>query len=961
MSKANLMWALLSFCIWVGLGIVVEDAGADPTPGPTDWSDWEKHRDSVVHPATIIKPQDLARAKENLQRYPWARSYVDRLRQSADGVLEKLSPEYLEQMIEPTTPGCTGPCPACRAQGRPWHPNGQWSWSSSRPNQLTCSVCKTVFPNDEFPENVVVECKWGRGQKFTFIGGDTFKCFGYTQARPSLTGIVRAKKLSHVTGLLDTLATTYALTAQPQYARGTKVILLRLAEVFPEYLVRAGYGYGEYAGMDPHVAAERISSLPEDELVYPPNKPNRKIYAGYWAASRIGTSGMDGGWVVRIAVAYDLTCTAKENEAPVYSEEERRLIEHDLLLESTYLAACDPSINNKSVGNRAGAAVVGMCVGHPGLVRFGLEGFQRTVEEWFLPDGATSESPAYAMMTMGGVRSFALAFRDYSDPPGYAAPDGTRLDGFDACRDTRYGDCWQGLIWTLQGDLRFPPSADSYRTTQIGSRFAELIAVAYPSDDHIALLKEIAGKDLTSGSPREAIFYREPALEERDAPPLSLPDVVFPFLAQGYLRTGPTGRESLAMLNASDYGGHHHLDSLNLYYWKDGRELLSDLGYLWDHPDKYQTYRTYAHNLVVIDGRDQQRKGRGGNFHLFSVTPHVKVTEASSAAYGSESVYRRTCVLIDHGQKGSYLVDVFRAGGGTRRDYVFHGPGNTYDSEGLSLATLQSDVASDGEFPLENIRQAAGEAPWSLRWELPGEYEFRALAPGQPGETVLLGDGWGQRDHRNTDRGAKLPYVIRRSTGVKENNVFVTVFAGNPQNMRLVESTRLLAFRGDAPDAVALEIKTTEGKDLVVSRLELSPLHVAFGGDGVTTNGRLTAIVSQNGSPSRVCLLEGSRLEASGVKIDLPVATFQGDILEVGGDLGQSYFVVNGNLPRDAKLVEQTFFAIGVGFRRAYPIVAIEEVEGQLQVFTKCDGRGFEARPAQRWELPVTVEQEYPK
>lgn len=686
--------------------------------------------------------------------------------------------------------------------------------------------------------------------------------------------------------------------------------------------------------MDSHVAAERINSLPEDELVYPPNKPNRKIYAGYWAASRIGTSGMDGGWVVRIAVAYDLTCTAMENETPVYSDEEKRLIERDLLLESTYLAACDPAINNKSVGNRAGAAVVGMCVGHPGLVRFGLDGFRRTVEEWFLPDGGTSESPAYAMMTMGGVRSFALAFRDYSDPPGYSAPDGTRLDGFDACRDTRYGDCWQGLVWTLQGDLRFPPSADSYRTTRISSSYAELIALAYPSDEHLALLKETVGKDLKSGSSREALFYREPGLEERATPPLSLPNVVFPFLAQGYLRTGPTGRESLAMLNASDYGGHHHLDNLNLYYWKDGRELLTDLGYLWDHPDKY---------------------------HTFSVTPHVKVMEASSAAYGSESVYRRTCVLIDHGPKGSYLVDIFRAGGGARRDYVFHGPGNADEAEGLSLAPVQPDAVVDGEYSLENLEEATAESAWSLLWELPGEYEFRALSPGQPGETVLLGDGWGQRDHRNTDRGAKLPYVIRRSTGEKESSVFVTIFAGNPQNMRLVESTRLLTVHGGAPDAVALEIKTTQGTDLVVSQLALSLLHVGFGGHSMTTNGRLTAVVSQDESPSRVCLLEGSRLEASGVKLDLPAATFQGDILQVGGDRGQSYFVIEGNLSDDSDLAGQTFFAIDDDFRRAYPIVAIEEVEGQLRVFTKTNGRGFEARPAQRWELPVTVDQEYSK
>ena len=343
------------------------------------------------------------------------------------------------------------------------------------------------------------------------------------------------------------------------------------------------------------------------------------------------------------------------------------------------------------------------------------------------------------MMTMGGIRPFAFAFRNYSDPPGYSAPDGTRLDGFDACRDTRYGDCWQGLIWTLQGDLRFPPSADSYRTTQISSSFAELIAVAYPSDEHIALLKEIAGADLAGGSPREALFYREPGFETQDTPPLSLPDVVFPFLAQGYLRSGSTGRESLAMLNASDYGGHHHLDSLNLYYWKDGHELLSDLGYLWDHPDKPQTYRTFAHNLVVIDGRDQQRKGRGGNFHLFSVTPHVKAMEASSAAYGPGTVYRRTCVLIDHGQKGSYLIDFFRAGGGKTRDYVFHGPGNTYELEGPSLAPLQSDELSDAAYALKNPHTASGELPLESLLATAGRVRVPGPGAGTTGRESYLG------------------------------------------------------------------------------------------------------------------------------------------------------------------------------------------------------------------------------
>lgn len=944
-------------CLWLGFSLGTKAPGAGPTPGPTDWSDWEKYRATVVHPATIIKPQDLARARENIRRYGWARSEAERVRQSADEALKTLTPEYVENMIGTTTPGCMGPCPACRDQGLPWHPNGQWSWSASRPDQLVCSVCKTVFPNEKFPETVVVESKWGRGQKFTFIGGETFKCFGYTHARPSLSGIIRARKLAHMTRLLDSLATAYALTGQPRYARGARTILHRFADVFPEYLVLAGYGYGEYAGMDPHLAAKRINNLPVDELVYPPNRPDRKIYTGYWSATRIGTAGMDGPWAVRIAVAYDLTCTAQENGTPVYSDTDRRHIERDLLLESVYLAACDPAINNKSVGNRAGATVVGMCVGHPGLVRFGLEGFQKTVEEWFLPDGGTSESPAYALMTMSGIRPFALALRDYSDPPGYRAANGTRLDGFDACRDTRYGDCWQGLIWTLQGDLAFPPSADSYRSTRINPGFAELIAVAYPSDEHVALLKELAGDAPGRGSARDALFYREPGIEQREVPSLRLPDVVFPFLAQGYLRTGATGRENLAMLNASDYGGHHHLDSLNLYLWQNGHELLSDLGYLWDHPDKYQTSRTFAHNLVMIDGRDQQKSGRGGSFHIVSETPRIKVMEASSDAYGPNSLYRRTCVLVDHGQAGSYVLDIFRAGGGSTRDYLFHGPGNRYETQNLSLAPAQSGSAFPS-LPLEKLATASGESPWSVRWELPGGYEFRTLSPGHPGEVVALGQGWGQRDHRNTDRGATLPYIVRRRAGAQHSDAFVTVFAGNAANRRLVAGVRLLhGGETQPPDAIAVEVETADGKDLVISMIEPKRVTVPFGGGSATTDGRLAAVVSLGGKPARACLVGGTQFEAAGVSLKSPVAAFQGKVVDVGGAPGSSYFVVEPSMPKDRPLVGQTFFTIEGRIRRAYPIVAIEEAEGQVQVFTKRAGRGFEARPAPRWEISVTLEQ----
>jgi len=1094
-----------------------EQAHAESQP-LTDWSDWHKYRHTVKHPCTVIKPDDLDRMRRNVKRHEWARKYAEGMRKYGERLAAQVTPEYLDAMVEITTPATTGPCPACRAKGLPWHPNGQWSWSHRRPNELTCRVCKTVFPNDEFPESVVLQSQWDPRQKLTFVGGDTFKCFGYRYARPSHTGIIRGRKFQFVTSQLHNLAVAYAVAQNPACARAVKAILLRFAEVFPKYLVYAGYGYGEYADCDPHVAAERIMDLPNDELVYPPNEPDRKIWTGYWSASRVGSSGMDGGWVSRVTLAYDLTCEATDKDGPVYADDERVRIEREVLLEGAYLALCDRSINNKSVGNRAGAAMVGLCVGHPGLVRFGIEGFRRTVDDWFLPDGGTSESAAYALMTMGGVRNFPLAFRDYSEPEDYVGPDGQRLDHLNAARDTLYGDCWQGLVWTLQGDLRFPALADSYRTTAISPTFVELLGRCYPTPEHLALLRELSGD-----VPRarfDGIFYREPDLQTEGAPPLTLPDVVFPYLSQGYLRRGEDGRRGLAVLNASDWGGHHHLDSLDLYYWQEGRELLSDLGYLWDHPDKKMTTRTLAHNLVVVDGQDQRTRGRGGSLRLFSVTPQVKVMEASSSAYPQAREYRRTCIQVDHGDAGSYLVDIFRVAGGTVRDYVFHGPGNDYAVEGLALeAAIEeatpvkfavrfqlpqlSEIAvagvtlceirddgtegpnlvadptppgagglpkgwgryigdgsaewgmatarggneaavrfraaaphangrvnvalvagdSDGyrgphalpgrlgakyrlrfsirgsakrvnvgfvmwpkdpksprdrvhggllriaagddwtthgavfslprrSAKVANQRASDGSKPWRIVWDVDDEYRFSAWSPGAPGETVLIGDGWGQRDHRNTDRGATLPYIFRRREKANGADAFVSVFAGEMKSKPLVRGVQRISTAG----GVALAVGTALGVDLVVSQTASADLTVRAAAGEMLTDARAAVLMTEESSPVYACFVSGTKLVAPSVELAVETPSYSGTIASAESDPGGSYFVVSGDLPDSRALVGSTVFVVGEdGIRRAYPIRDVRRSENGTRLYTKASHVGFEAEPAETWEIPVTV------
>lgn len=806
-----------------------------------DWSDWERFRGGVVHPSGAFKPADVVRARENLQRYAWAKSYVAGLERSAKTTGGKITPAYLAAMIPETTPGDTKftPCPACRDLGKPVHPHGMWNWKEMSPDQLTCQVCRTVFPNEKYPESIALQAKWGGPQTLTYCGAEPFVVFGYRTGRPSFTGAIRAHKVQHMANLCRTMAESYLLSGKLEAARGVREILLRFAACYPRWLVHTAYG--EYADMDPRIASQFINKLPEPELCPPPNKPDHRLHTGYWTAGRATGGGQESWFVRRMVEAYDFTCEAKEADGtPLYTDAERRLIERDLLLEGTVLLVSDKQINNKSVGNRTAAALVGLCVGHPGLVRFGWDGFQQTIDEWFLPDGTTSESPAYAMMTLHNVWDMPQALRGYTEPAGYRGPDGKRRVAVDLYHGTAYERIWENCFKGLQGDLTFPAYADSYRDTRIGSNFLELMVANYPErPEYLALLKETCGEDLAKGYAPLALYYREPGLEKKLTPRIVLPDWCAPDLRIGHMRTGTDGRESLLLLSASHWANHHHQDSLNLTYWKNGRELLSDLGYLWDHPRKHQASRTVAHHTVVLDEKDQVTKERGGDVAFFRTSEHVKVMEASSRAYPQAKEYRRTSALIDHGAGRSYVVDFFRVEGGGKQDYVYHAAAATAEVLGRTVAAEPEAMKL---YDFSGVRALAGAAVWRTTWAAGAELTCVAWNVSQPGERAWIADGWGQRDWKNSDVGATLPYIVRRTEG-EGAKLFVSVFEGYTAGKPFV---RGVAWQ--SPGVLAIE--TALGTDYVWSNPAGGSSVLAADAGGRALKGRFAVASVQAGKVS---------------------------------------------------------------------------------------------------------------
>ena len=266
--------------------------------------------------------------------------------------------------IPTTTPSTTSICPYCIAHKLNWHPNGDWSWSWETPDKIKCNVCKQEFPNDNFIENVVYTSKWDPNQKFSYYTSDKVKpqkCMNYENCLPSISGVIRGYKLHQIMSDLINLGCAYALSGDTKYALKLKEILLIMAERIPKYLVYEGYGYSEYADCDPHEAAIHINDLGQvpggcniiraTGIV---ENAQEKLYSGYWSASRIGTSGTDGQYVEKVALAYDLIADVGPD---VMTDEERQKIEINLIKELSLLGRADDLINNKAVSNLKAVAL----------------------------------------------------------------------------------------------------------------------------------------------------------------------------------------------------------------------------------------------------------------------------------------------------------------------------------------------------------------------------------------------------------------------------------------------------------------------------------------------------------------------------------------------------------------------------------------------------------------------------
>lgn len=398
----------------------------------------------------------------------------------------------------------------------------------------------------------------------------------------------------------EKLGWAYAYSGDARYAAEVKRILLKLAHDYPTY----------------------------------PDRRDRWGHTGLFAplgGRRFVQSLDEAVGIIRLAKGYDLT-----HDAPVWSDEERSLVERDLFgLTAQTLLTFNQGINNHQTWYNAGLMAIASVRADAALAEKVITmrgGYRDQLQRSVGADGLWYEG--------------TMAYHNYALQAMLEIVNAGRRLGLHLENEPRLKALIAGPLHAAYPDGTFPVFNDSDPgNVRMFNRAFEwawltwhdpLFARALAGNDQ-ARLKELLG-------PEAVVTATVPMQSE------TMPDAGLTVLRQGegpnaacvFIDWGPHG------------GGHGHFDKLGITLWANGREWLLDPGRLDYSHKEYHTWvkETAAHNTVAIDGISQQAT-TGQLLYLVNGKGFSACAVQSDAAYPG-ALLRRYLLLAD-----GFLVDVF--------------------------------------------------------------------------------------------------------------------------------------------------------------------------------------------------------------------------------------------------------------------------------------------------------------
>ena len=777
--------------------------------------------------AGIFSREDVARARRNIEKLPWARAMFEEIVRDADFWAGQ-SDDLLYAMIPTQNPLALTPA---QYHGCPIHGGNRINLETDllHPYQWRCTL------GGEWWHNGVEVINPGTGQKVQMVdeGPGWVAPEGFPNAGTTyhFTGAYRnvliyrlfyspyapqTKEGHQGRPAALALALAYTLTGERRYAHKAGILLNRLAEV-----------YGRFRG------------IKEGWEAYDKSKDPIRGYVGE-------ASGREQGIIWQTTLAYDLVYEAlREDEEVVRFFEARggadydgdgRATSGDILFNIDrnlyayiyeFLDRTLPLAGGDFLTSSLYALVhVGGCLENGHMIRQVLEdrtALYNVMTNSFFRDGKWwYDSTGYCAGHAHMASEAAEWVHGFTDPEIFKTPINLYEDPRFRLREimtfSRLMDC-DGRLPQI-GDTGGSPNRGLRGTYSVTDEIGYL-RMADQREAYARRIVEGTGGDVETGRKEDLylLFHAEPwgegegAREQGSggagvsAPPhlrTSAPQsVLFHDSNFCILRTGENQetRKHVALNYGKGNRGHGHRDRLAVNVIAYGYDLSADVGYpaSWVSPKigGWETH-TASHCTVMVDGENQGFSA--GSLNLFVPGSWVQMADASGErAYpGRVMLYRRAVALIPVDEERAYVVDLFRVKGGKMHDYSFHSLGGDAGERfaldlpaGASMTaqaggTLAGPEVAFGDQPgygfLKEVARAKVDGDVKATWRAEADGAgLRLHVVGRAGTEVItgLGEGNGNLGQSPWDRYL----IVRREAEGAGSSCFAAVlepFSGKP-------------------------------------------------------------------------------------------------------------------------------------------------------------------------------------
>jgi hypothetical protein len=683
-------------------------------------------------------------------------------------------------------------CPACPAS----EADDPLGWTLEKPDVLTCRRCRTTFPNDKVPAKVdnkvpedVVEVRPHVLHRYPYHALPP-----ELQLYPDERLYLAAKREDRIREFLSKAALYAAVRAQerpgdpasPALARLACAILLRFAQVYPDYAT--------------HYDQPGEPKLFDKADLPPPYRRGYRTAKWDWSAS----VGIPLNLVLAYARVRGSPALAEAGESLGESQPARTIEQNLFRASATFVRNQPEDYSEASLQVDRGLLAVGRLLGDPVLVHEAVARLETFAERGFYHDGLWRDGDPAAQRRIVAMIDGWLdrLLAGYTDPPGFFPASGRRFE-------------------KLPGAAIVPMLALAHgaeRATIVDPRVAEIQQAAWPAPRPL---------------PRESA--RGPALLGGAG------------LARLSVGVGEDALD-LELRGLGDLAGVGRTGRLALRLAVGGRPVLGDLDDAPPRPDGWDR-ASASHNTVAIDGLNQRETpalsrvaAPGSEVLFFAAAGDFQVACLGDRfAYPrSASRYRQTLVALRSGQ-ACYAVSVFEVEGGLQHDQFFHAAAG-WPARWKVTAPMARRAASLLPPSFVFVPSARAE---DGRWFVQAYGEFGQLWQGRidrPSQAILADErGAGVRLHflgdlpatlftalapdplatlppRPGDEPGRAALIVRRrsDTGSTLRSQFITLFEPLVPGRPPVRVGRAASEDG----VVVLLLQTANGDEHLVLNLE---------------------------------------------------------------------------------------------------------------------------------------------